>query len=95
MKSQTIYSNDEYLNSVMSKKTLEINPYNSIIKKINKKIIELENNHSDLLEEKIINFIYLLYEVSIQSIGLTIENPNSFSNRIFKLIDFNLDNDFI
>ena len=74
----------------MAKKTLEINPYNNIIKRINEKLDGGDN------ESKTLNdLVHLLFDVTLQSSGFTLDDPSTFSNRILKLINIGLgvDND--
>lgn len=83
MKAQALSSKD--MGFMMSKKTLEINPNNNIIKRIKDKL------DSDQNESKTLNdLIHLLYDVTLQSSGFTLDDPSTFSNRILKLINIGL-----
>jgi len=82
MKAQT-FGRPE-INYVMNKKILEINPNNNIIQKLRNKL----NNQNDKLKELTV----LLYEITLQSSGFTVEDPSLFSNRVLNLIDSDLSN---
>ena len=83
MKAQALKTND--MGYMMGKKTLEINPYNNIIKRIKSKIDSEENSSSTLRD-----LVHLLYDITLQSSGFTLEDPSTFSNRILKLINIGL-----
>jgi molecular chaperone HtpG len=73
---------------MMNKKIMEINPYNNIIKRINEKV---SGDSTVGLEQKTLNdLIHLLYDITLQSSGFSLEDPASFSNRILKLINIGL-----
>ncbi len=81
MKAQDLKANNA--NYMMSKKTMEINPNNPIIKNLNQKIAAgVDRNAKDL--------IWLLFETSLISSGFSHEDPSSFSNRIHRMIKFAL-----
>ena len=83
MKAQALRAND--MGHMMNKKILEINPNNSIIKRIKEKV------DSDNSEKRTLNdLIHLLYDVTLQSSGFTLDDPSTFSNRILKLISYGL-----
>jgi molecular chaperone HtpG len=83
MKAQALRSND--MGMMMNKKSLEINPNNSIIKRIKERL------DADNSEQKTLNdLIHLLYDVTLQSSGFTLDDPSTFSNRILKLINLGL-----
>jgi molecular chaperone HtpG len=84
MKAQALRSNDQMAH-MMNKKTLEINPYNKIIVRIKDKL-EGENNESRTLND----LVHLLYDITLQSSGFTLDDPSTFSNRILKLINIGL-----
>jgi len=72
---------------MMGKKTLEINFKNKIINKIKSKL-SINKDDGSLRD-----IVMLLYEITIQSSGFTIEDPSKFSNRILKLISYGLGDD--
>ena len=84
MKAQALRNNDQ-MAYMMNKKTLEINPYNKIIVRIKDKL-EGENNESRTLND----LVHLLYDITLQSSGFTLDDPSTFSNRILKLINIGL-----
>ena len=85
MKAQALSSRDPNMGMMMAKKTMEINPYNNIIKRI-KERLDGENTESTTLND----LIHLLHDVTLQSSGFTLDDPSSFSNRILKLINIGL-----
>jgi len=86
MKAQALGSNNS-MSYMMSKKTMEINPYNNIIKRIYTKV-----NLGQ--EDRMLNdLIHLLYDVTLQSSGFSLDDPVSFSKRILKFVDIGLGSD--
>jgi len=84
MKAQALRTN-EMSNHMIGKKTLEINPYNNIIKRIKDKL-STDSTESRTLKD----LVHLLYDVTLQSSGFTLDDPSTFSNRILKLINIGL-----
>jgi molecular chaperone HtpG len=86
MKAQALGSNNS-MSYMMSKKTMEINPYNNIVKRIHDKV-----NLGQ--EDRMLNdLIHLLYDVTLQSSGFSLDDPVSFSKRILKFVDIGLGGD--
>jgi len=85
LKAQTFNRPD--MNYMMGRKVLEINPDNSIIKKIK---YRLDNEQ---LDTKLTDIVSLLYDITLQTSGFTVENSALFSNKVLKLIDFGLLNE--
>jgi molecular chaperone HtpG len=84
MKAQALRGPD--MGYMMGKKIMEINPYNNIIKKIKERLDSEDKSESRTLND----LIYLLYDITVQSSGFTLDDPSSFSNRILKLINMGL-----
>jgi len=84
MKAQALGSKDMNM-SMMNKKTMELNPYNITIKRIKEKL-DTDTESSQTLSD----LVHLLYDVTLQSSGFSLEDPSTFSNRIIKLINFGL-----
>ena len=84
MKAQALRGPD--MGYMMNKKIMEINPYNNIIKRIKERLDSEDKSDYRTLND----LIHLLYDVTLQSSGFTLEDPSSFSNRILKLINMGL-----
>mmetsp|Transcript_6539 Transcript_6539/g.10054 ORF Transcript_6539/g.10054 Transcript_6539/m.10054 type:complete len:299 (+) Transcript_6539:1273-2169(+) len=83
MKAQAL--RDTSLSSYLgSKKTLEINPKNKIVKELKRRV---EIDRTDLLVRDI---TYLLYDLTLIVSGFSVENPTSFSNRVSRLLEIGL-----
>lgn len=82
LKAQTF--NRPEMNYMMGRKVLEINPNNKIIQKIKFRL------DSEQIDSRLTDLVNLLYDVTLQSSGFTLENPSLFSNRVLKLIDRDL-----
>jgi molecular chaperone HtpG len=85
MKAQALGSGRD-MGYMMAKKTLEINPYNNIIKRI-KERLDTENSADS---KHLRDLVFLLYDVTLQSSGFVLDDPSQFSNRILKLINIGL-----
>ncbi|PWN33522.1 HSP90-domain-containing protein [Meira miltonrushii] len=67
-----------------SKKTLEINPANAIIKELMRKT---QADKNDVTLKDLVN---LLFDTSLLTGGFTLENPSDFAGRLYKLISLGL-----
>ncbi len=85
MKAQALGSRD--MGYMMNKKILEINPYNKMIMRIKEK---LENDESGADSKMLKDLVHLIYDVTLQSSGFTLDDPSTFSQRIFKVINIGL-----
>lgn len=85
MKAQALRSND-MMGGYMNKKILEINPYNKIIMRIKEKMEGIDDSNSKMLKD----LIHLIYDITLQSSGFTLDDPSTFSNRILKLVNIGL-----
>ena len=86
MKAQALRDNS-MTSYMISKKTLEINPKHGIIKEL-KAQIEKDSNSSNIKDT-----IWLLYDTSLLNSGFSIEDPNAFAKRTYKMILFGLQDD--
>ena len=86
MKAQALRDNS-MTSYMISKKTLEINPKHGIIKEL-KAQLEKDSNSSNIKDT-----VWLLYDTSLLNSGFSIEDPNAFAKRTYKMILFGLQDD--
>merc|ERR1712241_1037905 len=67
-----------------SKKTMEVNPTNSIINALREKA------DADQSDKTVRDLIWLLYDTSLLTSGFTLEEPATFSSRIHRLVKLGL-----
>jgi molecular chaperone HtpG len=81
MKAQALHQ-DNGMNFMMSKKTMEINPQNKIVSALKKRFEEDENSIKDM--------VWLLYETAVLDSGFSLEQPHAFTQRINRLLALGL-----
>merc|ERR1712007_290404 len=67
-----------------SKKTMEINPTNSIINALREKA------DADQSDKTVRDLIWLLFDTSLLTCGFSLEEPSTFSSRIHRLVKLGL-----
>ena len=85
MKAQTL-GDKSASHYMMSKKTLEINPYHAIVKELKTKLA-LDDETSKKINLNIVN---LMYDTALIDSGFTLDHSGSFANRIYNMLAMGL-----
>jgi len=86
MKAQTL-GNNQMAQFMKPKKTLELNPNNNMIKELNK-LVGMGDQYSSILNY----YIDILYNSSILDSGFSLQNPRTFSENIYRMMDGSIQN---
>lgn len=79
MKAQALRDNS-MISFMVSKKTMEINPKHRIVKEL-KNLLDKDQTSSTFED-----FVWLLYDTSLLKSGFSLDDPNTFYNRIYELL---------
>jgi molecular chaperone HtpG len=86
MKAQALRDNS-MTSYMVSKKTMEINPKHGIVREL-KNLLDKDQSNSTVKD-----LVWLLYDTSLLNSGFSVEDPNTFAKRMYKMLLFGLQDD--
>ena len=85
MKAQTL-GDKSASHYMMSKKTLEVNPYHVIVKELKTKLALVDDTSKKIN----LNIVNLMYDTALIDSGFTLEHSGAFANRIYNMLAMGL-----
>ena len=85
MKAQTL-GDKSASHYMMSKKTLEVNPYHVIVKELKTKLALVDDTSKKIN----LNIVNLMYDTALIDSGFTLEQSGAFANRIYNMLAMGL-----
>lgn len=88
MRNQPLGGDNTMYSFMKPKQTLELNPDHTIVKSLQSRLGDASN-----IDKVVRDSIWLLYETSLLTSGFELDEPQVYSNRIFKLLSLGIQTD--